>query len=185
MSKLNILIEKIVKDCINEFRYKDTATPINTRTSRTANLGYNPLSQDYGNHSNQDAVSQVSTIDYNGANFYPSDKLKLSDNKFMFYKVKHFKSDTISSTLDFFGKGSKAEKELRKAIDTLNGAAERNNKNLIYRIVTSDSNKELAEKTSFMKGAFWEFSFDNGSTWYILVPNPVQNMIQSKLVINK
>jgi hypothetical protein len=73
--------------------------------------------------------------------------------------------------LSLFGNGASAERELRKAIDTVNGAADRNGKSLTYRAIVSEKNPRIK---------FWEFSFDNGQTWYILKPQPVQNMKQSK-----
>ena len=51
----------------------------------------------------------------------------------------------------------------------------------MYRTITSVSNKH---KNKFI-GTFWEFSLDNGNSWYILKPNPVNNMQLSKLKKNK
>ena len=100
---------------------------------------------------------------------------------FNIYKIKNFGNIDVADTLSFFGRGASGEKELRRAIDTLNGAADRNGKTLSYRTITSETNKGISERTSYMKNTFWEYSF-NGNDWYILIPNPVQTMKLSKLI---
>ena len=100
---------------------------------------------------------------------------------FNIYKIKNFGNIDVVDTLSFFGRGASGEKELRRAIDTLNGAADRNGKTLSYRTITSETNKGISERTSYMKNTFWEYSF-NGNDWYVLIPNPVQTMKLSKLI---
>lgn len=64
----------------------------------------------------------------------------------------------------------------------MNGAAARNGRYLIYRIITSVSNEAKSKSTGHMSGTFWEFSYDMGNTWYIMKPNGTQNMTPSKLI---
>lgn len=172
----NIITEEICQ-IIKEGWYGSTSTPLFNKTRTNQELGYNPLMTDNGNHTPSDTVRQVSTFDYNGANF-KGEKVVLSDNKFTIYKIKNFGNDNIKSTLSLFGNGSNGEKELRKAIDTINGAATRNHRNVIYRIITNELNKN---RTS-VNNSFYEFSLDNGNQWFILKPKPIQTMIKSKLI---
>lgn len=171
-----------IKKIINEGYYDDSVTPLFSRTKMNRELGVNPLMVDNGNHTPTDMLRQPSTVDYNGANF-KGINLIVSDNKFLFYKVKNFGTDKISSTLQLFGRGAGGERGLRAAIDTLNGAAVRNGKSLRFRTITSESFKARSKATDHMSNTFWEFSYDDGSTWYILKPHPVQSMQQSKVVI--
>lgn len=176
---LERLIFESVKNAINEAIY-DTTIPYMSKVDAQRNLGRNPLRTDVGNHSSNDEVSQPSTFDRNGANF-DGEHIVLSDNKFLFYKLKNFGNPDVKDTLSFFGQGATGEKELRRAIDRLNGASDRSSKGLYYRTITSESNKNVSERTSYMRGTFWEYSF-NGYDWYILTPNAPQKMKQSKLV---
>ena len=64
----------------------------------------------------------------------------------------------------------------------MNGAATRNGRHLVYRTITSTSNQAKSKSTGNMSNTFWEFSYDNGNTWYIMKPNGTQNMTQSKLI---
>lgn len=180
-NKLINIIESTIKEILTEHRYDFSPTPYNSRTNRDVNLGTNPLSVDNGGHSNNDVLSQVSTIDNNGANFKSDNNVTLSPNKFIIYKIKNFGNDTIPSTMSLFGSGVYGEKNLRNAIDNLNGAARRNGKNVVYRTITSDMSKDKAAKSGYMIDTFWEFSLDNGQTWNILQPKPVENIKQSKL----
>ena len=61
----------------------------------------------------------------------------------------------------------------------LYGAERRNNRQVIFRTIacTEDNPK----KNDVYK-SFWEFSYDNGNTWYIMKPNPLQSLKQSKLI---
>lgn len=184
MENLRQIIREAVIEMIREGRFTDTSTPYNSHGDVNRNLGYNPIYADNGGHSANDTVSQVSTFDHNGENFNTNgNNLFVSDNKFIIYKIKNFGNDKIDSTLSLFGRGAGAEKELRKAIDTVNGAATRNNRSVRWRTVTSEASKRISERSGRMSKTFWEFSFDGGNTWYILKPQPVQNMQQSKLVI--
>lgn len=182
MKDLKDIILEAIQEFINEYRYKETTTPLNSKTAVHYNLGVNPLTVDNGGHSTNDILGQPSTFDANGASFKTDNNIVLSDNKFVIYKIKNFNNDKISSTVDLFGKGSNAEKSLRKEIDIMNGAARRNGRSLIYRTITSVSNQSKSNKTQGILGTFWEFSYDNGSTWYIMKPNGTQSMQQSKLI---
>lgn len=182
MLNIKTIIKKAINKAINEYRYSDSSTPINSKEYTYSYRCVNPTSVDVGSHSSNDVLSQPSTFDKNGENFVTDDNIVLSDNKFTIYKIKNFGNDNIQSTLDFFGKGKNGEKNLRKEIDTLNGASTRNGKSLIYRTITSQSYKNKSENSGKMLYTFWEFSFDNGATWYILKPNGTQNMKPSKLI---
>lgn len=172
-----------ILEIVAEGRYTDTATPWNSRSDRSRNLGYNPLYADNGGHSNNDVVSQVSTFDRNGASFKPSDNLVVSDNKFIIYKIKTFGNDKVESTLSIFGSGASGERELRRAIDTVNGAADRNGRHVTYRTITSETNRRASMSSGHMTKTFWEFSLDGGRSWYILKPNPVIDMKKSGLTL--
>ena len=182
MNFIDKIISESIRKVISEARFDNSATPINTRSDRAAQLGYNPIYADNGGHANNDVVAQVATVDRNGANFSAKgNNIILSDNKFTIYKIKNFGTDKIDSTLGIFGRGAAAEKELRRMIDTLNGAARRNGKYLQYRTISPESKVKEAQRSGYMISSFWEFSF-NGTDWYIMKPNGVQNMQQSKLV---
>ena len=184
MDDLRQIIKEALTEILGEGRYNTTATPYNSHGDVRRNLGYNPLYSDNGGHSANDTVSQVSTFDRNGANFTTNgNDLCVSDNKFIIYKIKNFGNDKIESTLSMFGRGAGAEKELRRAIDTVNGAATRNRRSVSWRTITSDSFKRQSERSGKMNHTFWEFSLDGGNTWYILKPQPVQSLQPSKLVI--
>lgn len=184
MNKIREIIKEAITELIQEGRFDTTATPHNSHTDVGRNIGYNPLYSDNGGHAANDVVSQVSTFDRNGANFTSNgNDLCLSDNKFIIYKIKNFGNDKVKSTLSIFGNGAKGEKELRKAIDTVNGAATRNGRSVKWRTITSDSFKKLSDSSGKMSNTFWEFSYDNGNVWYILKPSPIQSMQVSKLVI--
>lgn len=178
MNKLRKLIDECVRRAIYEGTYDKTATPHHSKMDDIINMGKNPLTVDVGGHAKDDRLRQVSTIDWNGANF-EGEHIVVSDNKFMIYKIKNFGNPDINGTLQLFGQGANGEKELRRAIDTVNGAATRNKKPLYYRTITSESNRRASEMSSHMVKTFWEFSFD-GSEWYILKPNPVVSMKVSK-----
>ena len=183
MENLKKLIESIVREVINEGRYDGSITPLNTRSNVRKHLGDNPLFADNGGHSNQDVVSQVSTFDNNGANFISDKNIVVPDNKLIIYKIKNFGNDSIESTLNLFGSGAAGEKELRRAIDTLNGGARRNGKSVIYRTITSEAFEKISKRTGHMSKTFWEFSLDGGNTWNILKPKPIENLQPSKLVL--
>ena len=168
------IILESVRQAINESFYRNTTTPHVSKAEAQRELGSNPLRTDVGNHSAHDEVGQPSTTDEWGANF-DGEHFVVSDNRFTFYKVKNFGSPNVKDTKSLFG----SEKELRKAIDIVNGAAERNKKFVKFRTITSDSFQKLSEKTSYMSNTFWEFSYGGGE-WYILKPNPVQTLKISK-----
>ena len=177
---LQQIIFECLKNAVNEAWYSNTSTPHMSHSDARRELGRNPLRTDVGKHSANDEVRQPSTFDRNGANFQGI-HIVFSENMFNIYKIKNFGNIDVVDTLSFFGRGASGEKELRRAIDTLNGAADRNGKTLSYRTITSETNKSISERTSYMKNTFWEYSF-NGNDWYILIPNPVQTMKLSKLI---
>ena len=182
MENIRNIVREVIREFINEGRFDTTATPHNSHTDVSRNLGYNPLYADNGGHSAHDVVSQVSTFDTNGQNFRSGNNIVVSDNKFIIYKIKNFGNDKIESTLSLFGRGAGAEKELRRSIDTINGAATRNRRSVKYRTITSETFQGTSKRTGQMSKTFWEFSLDGGNTWYILKPNPIQSMQPSKLV---
>lgn len=170
----NILTEEIMH--IMEGWYDNSATPLFSKTDVHRNLGKNPLLVDNGNRTPSDVVRQVSIEDFNGANFN-GENVVLSDNKFIIYKIKNFGNDNIKGTISLFGN----EKELRRAIDIINGAAKRNGRRIKYRIITSEKNS----KRPTTSNSFYEFTLDNGGSWYILKPNPIDSMVKSKLINKK
>ena len=158
-----IIYESVVRG-IYEGRYTTTAAPHTSKAEAQRELGSNPLRTDVGGHAAHDEVAQPSTVDDNGANF-DGEHILLPDSRFTFYKVKNFGTPNIKDTLSLFGQNpATSEVELKRAIDTVNGAAKRNKKHLIYRTFAPESKPRTK---------FWEFSFDNGQTWYILKPHPI------------
>ena len=184
MVDIRALVREAFAEVLTEGRFDTTSVPHNSHSDVRRQLGHNPLYADNGGHSAHDVVSQVSTFDTNGQQFRPSDNIVVSDNKFIIYKIKNFGTDRIQSTLNLFGQGAGGEKELRRAIDTINGAAARNRRSVTSRPITSDTFKAASNRTGHMSNTFWEFSLDNGSNWFILKPQPIQNMQQSRLVYN-
>ena len=175
---VDIISENIVSK-ICEGWYDNGQNPNFSQGNTFRNLGKNPLFVDNGGHANADNVTQPSTFDTNGANFRGKNYI-LTPNQFMIYKVKNFGSPDIQSTMSIFGKGSAGEKELRRAIDLVNGAATRNGKNVMYRTFTSEETDKQSLKSGRILGTFWEFSLDGGQTWCILKPSPVTSMKISK-----
>lgn len=171
------ILENIIRECVykilNEGYYDNSVTPIMNGGRRE--IGINPLRTDVGNHSPNEEVRQPSTYDKFGANF-KGEHIIVSDNKFMFYKVKNFGNPDISGTISFFD----GTKGLRTAIDTLNGGAARNGRNVLYRTITGMSAKTKSEKSGYMLNTFWEFSVDGGKTWFILKPKPLENVKKSQ-----
>lgn len=178
LKELEKIITESIISVLEEGWYDKSTSPYFSKGDVYRNIGRNPLTVDNGGHSSADSITQPSTIDFNGERL-DAEMVCLSDTKFTIYKVKNFGNDRIDSTLSFFGKNANGEKMFRNAIDTLYGAAKRNGKNVIFRTIASVTN---SPKRNSIYKTFWEFSFDNGNTWYILKPNPVQNMIASKLI---
>ena len=176
------LIESTIREILNEDRYKDSIIPDNSRAVTNRNLGYNPLTVDNGGHASNDVVSQPSTYDYNGETFQATDDNRriVNQNKCTIYKIKNFGNDTIPSTMSLFGSGAYGTNNLRTAIDLLNGGAKRNGKYVMYRTITLDKSVDKAKKSGWMIDTFWEFSLDNGRTWNILKPKPLENLKQAK-----
>lgn len=179
------LIESTIKEFLNEDRYKSSITPYNSQGEVQKNIGSNPLTVDNGGHASNDVVSQSSTFDFNGETFQTTenDRNIVNQNKFTFYKVKNFGNDAIPSTMSLFGSGINGEKNLRTAIDLLNGGAKRNGKHVMYKTITLDKSASKAENTGWMIDTFWEFSLDNGYTWNILKPKPLENIKKSNMKI--
>ena len=179
MEELRILIENIVRQCLNEEgRFAKSPTPHNSRSHRERNVANPIISHGNGNHSNQDVVSQVSTYDDNGANFESSRTFCISDKNFLRYKWSNFNNTRVNSTMDFFGGDIS---KLRLEIDRLNGAAMRNGRQLIYRTITSESYRDSSERSGNMLHSFWEFSFD-GNTWYLMMPNGVDRLKKTTMI---
>lgn len=184
ISKNNLisLIESTIREVLDEDRYKDSITPDNSRGIVNRNIGSNPLTVDNGGHASNDVVSQPSTYDYNGETFQATDDNRriVNQNKFTIYKIKNFGNDAIPSTMSLFGSGVYGANNLRTAIDLLNGGAKRNGRYVIYRTITLDKSADKAKKSGWMIDTFWEFSLDNGRTWNILKPKPLENLKQAK-----
>lgn len=181
MNELRILIENIVREYLTEEgRFSVSQFPYNSRSHRERNVGNPIISHGNGNHSNQDVVSQVSTVDDNGANFDSGQRhYCISEKNMIKYKWYNFGNTQVKSTMDFFG-GNMTE--LRREIDRLNGAATRNKKSLIYRTITSKDKSNMSDKSDHMLYTFWEFSFDGGQTWYLMIPNGTDKMKKSKMI---
>ena len=180
MNSLKILIENIVRECLLEGgRFEQGPTPFNSRSHRERNISNPIIGHGNGNHSNQDVVGQVSTVDYNGANFVSSRHYLVTDERIKRYKESNFNNDKVKSSMDFFGEGAKGEVALRREIDRLNGAAYRNQKPLMWRTIVPKSKIALSRRSGRMSHTFWEFSLDRGSTWYVLIPNSIEKMKQS------
>lgn len=158
-----IIKEEIVK-AINETGfYSNSSTPLLNKTNARNELGLNPLRTDVGNRSANDEVGQPSTYDKNGIGFKPSETYHLSKNKFMIYKLKNYGNPDVKGTISFFGNGAEGEKNFRRNIDALNGAADRASRSLYYRVFYNENDENFNK-------SFWEYSFD-GVSWYLLLPN--------------
>lgn len=174
--ELICLIEEKIHEALSEFKYRDSITPNNSKIVRNYSLNKNPIAVDNGGHASNDVVRQASTYDYNGETFDTTNRKFINQNKFTIYKIKNFGTDKVESTMSLFGKGSNGEKGLRTAIDLLNGGAARNRKSVQYRTITLDTSEKKAERSGWMIDTFWEFTLDNGNTWFILKPNPLENI---------
>lgn len=175
-----IIVETIIRH-LNESDGGYEKTPnYDPRSYNLQNIAKNPLAQERGNHGGTlDAVRTPSTEDWNGANFKSSDIIHLSDNRLSFYKIKHFQDESKNGSIDFFGKGAIGEKKFRDAIDTIFGAAQRNGKNVLFRSVVSATKPP---RTDSLYNTFWEFSLDDGNSWNMVLPNPIQTMKKSTLI---
>lgn len=182
MDYLDRIITETIHRYLVEVRYNDSTTPHNSKNDTHIHIGRNPLTVDVGGHSSQDVLSQPSTIDWNGENMETNtEHVTVSDNKFMFYKVKNFGNPNVTSTMGFF----KDIKGFRAAIDIINGAATRNNRVIVYyRTITPESSAEKAKSSGYMLNTFWEFSYDK-ERWFIIQPKPTQNMKESTFTLPK
>lgn len=176
MDYLDRIITETLNRYLTEVRYDNDTQPHNSKTDTHIHIGRNPLTVDVGGHSSQDVLSQPSTIDWNGENMEANtEHIFVSDNKFTFYKVKNFGNPNVTSTMGFF----KNDKGFRAAIDTINGAATRNNRIMVYyRTITPESRADAAKRSGYTLNTFWEFSYDR-ERWFIIQPNPTQNMKES------
>ena len=181
MSYLDNIIAETIRRYVNEAsKYDNSTTRINSKAQANRHLGH-PMFVDNGGHASNDQLSQPSTVDWNGINFdTKGNDIVVSDNKFMFYKVKAFGSAQINCTKDLFN----GDKDFRRAIDIVNGAAARGFKTVYWRTVTSESFEQSSKNSGKMLNTFWEFSFNN-IDWYFLKPNPVQEIKPSSLVLKK
>ena len=177
MNRLRILIENIVREYLcEEGRFAGSPTPFNSRAHRERNVANPIIGHGNGSHSNQDVVSQVSTVDHNGAKFVSGCHYVVSDDKIRQYKQVNFGNENLKSTMDFFGEGAKGEIELRREIDRLNGAAKRNRRPLKWRTIIPKEKAAISRRSGHMLYTFWEFSLNGGNSWYILIPNAVEKM---------
>ena len=181
MSYLDRIITETIRRYVNEAsKYDNSTSPINSKSVVNRNLGH-PMFTDNGGHASNDQLSQPSTVDWNGINFTTNgNDIVVSDNKFMFYKIKTFGTDQIKCTKDLFN----GDKDFRKAIDIVNGAAARNARTVYWRTITSESFKQGSESSGHMLNTFWEFSFNN-EDWFVFKPHPVQEIKPSSLVLKK
>ena len=173
----HIINETIRQTLMESGMFDKTATPVATKTDAQRELGINPLRTDVGNHGGNEEVRQPSTQDWNGANF-KGKLIIIPDKKFTFYKVKQFGNPDIKDTSSLFGGTGKGNVELKRAIDTVNGAATRNGKSVTYRFITSETNNEkykISQNPGRTIGTFCEFSYDDNQ-WFIMKPHPVQNL---------
>lgn len=170
-------VKETLFSLLKEGRYDNSMYAYNGKVDMGNNLGNNPLYVDNGNRTNNKFLRQASTIDYTGDSFRPAAKYSLSPNQFTIYKIKNFGTDSITSTLDLFGKDTR---KLRKAIDLLNGGADRGGRFVTYRTVTLADSVSKAKRSGWMVDTFWEFSLDGGHSWNILKPEPIVNMKPSK-----
>lgn len=172
-------IAESVDKHLNEGWYDYSSNPYHSRAETFSQLGRNPLYVDNGNHASADAITQPSTVDWNGAAFRGKNYI-ISDTAFTIYQMKNFGNNRLTGTMSMFA----SIKEFRANIDRLNGGARRGGRPLTYRTFTSQSNASRARRNDFMSYTFWEFSLDGGNTWYILRPNPLEKMQPSKTVLS-
>ena len=132
---------------------------------------------EYGNRPTSDTFRQVTHDDPSGANF-DGEHIFVSESGFIIYKVKNFANPDLSGVMSLFGN----TKELRRAIDTVNGAARRGGKPLKWRTISDKKQEKIVKRSKYQSYTFWEFSFDGGNQWFILKPNPVQSIKPSKFV---
>lgn len=170
-------VSEMLLSLLSEGRYDNSMYAYNGKVDMGKNVGSNPLYVDNGNRTNNEFLRQASTVDYTGDSFRPAAKYSLSPNQFTIYKIKNFGTDSISSTLDLFGKDTR---KLRKAIDLLNGGADRGGRFVTYRTVTLADSVSKAKRSGWMVDTFWEFSLDGGHSWNILKPEPIVNIKASK-----
>ena len=171
--RLKRIINESVRQALLEGMFTQTASPHISKADVQREIGVNPLRTDVGGHAANDEVRQASTVDWWGG--AKVERIFVSDNKFMIYKIKNFGNPDVKDSMQFFGN----TKEFRRAFDIANGAASRGGKNVYFRTITPESGKAAAQKADYMIKTFWEFSFD-GNEWYILKPNPVQTLKISK-----
>lgn len=183
MNRLRILIENIIREYLcEEGRFTSGPDPHNSRSHRERNVGNPIIGHGNGGHSNQDVVSQPSTYDIFGAGF-DGQHCVVGINKFKNYLDTCFSGRKIKSTMDFFGNNAEGLRQIRCEIDRLNGSAERNGRKLIWRTITPKDKIRIELKSGFMLNSFWEYSFNGGQTWYVLVPNSIYTMKPSTIKI--
>ena len=160
------IFKKLLNEAIDVGFFDNTATP------ETPGHGL-----EFGNRTTSDVLRQVSHDDPNGVAF-DGEHIFVSESGFIIYKVKNFANTDLSGVMALFGN----TKELRRAIDTVNGAARRGGKSVKWRTISDRKKENLVKRSKYQSYTFWEFSFDGGSQWYILKPNPVQTLKPSRYV---
>lgn len=173
MENIRRIVMEAVRRAIRESVYDVGDFPIHSN----GDIGRNPLTVDNGGHASQDKITQASTVDAWGASFQPKEIKHLMPNQWIIYKVKNFGNPDITGTRSIFANG----KEIRRAIDLVNGSAGRNGRGVTWRVVVDGDKSREALMSGYMSNAFWEFSLDGGYEWYILKPDPVQRLKQSSL----
>lgn len=183
MNRLRILIENIIREYLcEEGRFTSGPDPHNSRSHRERNVGNPIIGHGNGNHSNADVASMPSTDDIFGAGF-KGQHCVVGEKKFKAYLETCFSGRNIKRTMDFFGDSAKGLSRLRSEIDRLNGAAKRNGRSLKWRTITPKDKIRTEIKSNFMLNSFWEYSFNGGQTWFILVPNSIEVMKPSSIKI--
>ena len=173
MENIRRIVMEAVRRAIREAVYDVGDFPIHSN----GDIGRNPLAVDNGGHASQDKITQASTVDAWGASFQPKEIKHLMPNQWIIYKVKNFGNPDITGTRSIFANG----KEIRRAIDLVNGSAGRNGRGVTWRVVVDGDKSREALMSGYMSNAFWEFSLDGGYEWYILKPDPVQRLKKSSI----
>ncbi len=94
--------------------------------------------------------------------------------------AKNFGSyERFQSTVQMIG-GTVA---FNNAIHAVYGSAQRSGKRPLLRSISPEAKKNSAVKSGYLSHTFWEFSYDGGSTWYVLTARPAQTMKQSTVKI--
>jgi hypothetical protein len=165
------VLKRILDESPNQL-YGNSTVAIHDR-NREGNSD-NPTDVGRGDRTSDEVLRQPSTYDKNGSEFNTGIHIFLKPNQMQIYKYKAFNSTTINSTLDIFGTNpSIATKELRRAIDQLNGGAKRNNTTVHYRTLSDETFRDKVEKSNYQLYTFWEYRFNGRGEYFLLRPNPI------------